>query len=602
MPYREPPAPNLPKFREDSLAITEDHVQFIQYGRAKEMATDDIESIAFGGEIRETSIERYELLRRVRYTFKYAFYVVRLQDSAGTLITVEICAREKHEHEAFERILEKLSRFVIPKLIRRIATILMNNGAVQIGKLKLAKRGVRAKTGWIFKTEHFVPYEELSVEYKKDRVTYRALKNPKVKGRLDPMYSANVVILEQVVDCMAKLNQGRVTLDDLVQPSVFQARVEPKTESLDEHGSINLFQIAVQGPILAPSDDYPAFYEVQILDVTEGAEEPKPVVCTIEQFQAADTVIFEYESDDFPIPYTHSVLSQWVTVVSVPVNSLVFARKGRRALQFVVTVLSAESEQALAVARTTVTHDNERHGYEEITENRKRADELAVKLAISISAADGRLDKVEGTVVTEWARKRVNTARESDRAEVKARLNRAAKETVSAVRSGGVVAIERICEELNDITDLGDRYDILELCMRVAGADQAAAEEELAELDSLAEFLELDCDRFRAMMNKMLPIGIHTDKNARRDARRVLGITDDMTLEEIKAHLLKEFQTWNSRVVHSDPKVRERAARMLELIAAERTRVDAALAQQAKMSEVRAPDVPELVRKRRRSS
>jgi len=110
---------------------------------------------------------------------------------------------------------------------------------------------------------------------------------------------------------------------------------------------------------------------------------------------------------------------------------------------------------------------------------------------------------------------------------------------------------------------LADRYDVLDLCLNVAKANGSVVAEELAALKNLASWLEVDADRFRAMMEKTLPVSMHQVK----DAEVTLGVTSDMSERETLQRLNKEYCKWNSRVTSSDPQVQAQADQMLKLIA-----------------------------------
>ena len=112
------------------------------------------------------------------------------------------------------------------------------------------------------------------------------------------------------------------------------------------------------------------------------------------------------------------------------------------------------------------------------------------------------------------------------------------------------------------------RYDALELCLEVAGADGSADKSELDLIESIAQGLEVDAARLKEMVQKALPVAMFTDK----DPDSVLGIKPDMSEADIKRFLNQEYRKWNSRVNHNDKKVREQASEMLALIADARRR------------------------------
>ncbi|UCE47276.1 MAG: hypothetical protein JSW47_16935, partial [Phycisphaerales bacterium] len=92
--------------------------------------------------------------------------------------------------------------------------------------------------------------------------------------------------------------------------------------------------------------------------------------------------------------------------------------------------------------------------------------------------------------------------------------------------------------------------------------------EEMAMLRSLADMLEVDAAKFRAMVDKILPVEIHEVM----DIDEILGITSDMSSEKTRRHLNKEYSKWNSRVTSANPDVQSKADQMLKLIAEARGR------------------------------
>ena len=72
------------------------------------------------------------------------------------------------------------------------------------------------------------------------------------------------------------------------------------------------------------------------------------------------------------------------------------------------------------------------------------------------------------------------------------------------------------------------------------------------------------------MSEKAVPVGMYEVQ----DEEQLLGIDSNMTRQEARAHLRKEYRKWNSRVTHSDPAVREQADQMIELISKARARLE----------------------------
>ena len=127
---------------------------------------------------------------------------------------------------------------------------------------------------------------------------------------------------------------------------------------------------------------------------------------------------------------------------------------------------------------------------------------------------------------------------------------------------------DKICKKIAKTVPFAVRCDILELCLRVVHANNFAATEQLVLLKNMAGWLEVHRERFRSMMEKILPVGMHESK----DIELILGITSDMNRKQTCQHLSKEYRKWNARVTNSDYEVQAQAEHMLKLIAETRCR------------------------------
>ena len=112
---------------------------------------------------------------------------------------------------------------------------------------------------------------------------------------------------------------------------------------------------------------------------------------------------------------------------------------------------------------------------------------------------------------------------------------------------------------------MGDRYDILELCLKVASADGTAKGVEMDLVSSLADSLGVDRDRFRTMTDKIVPVSIHETE----DVNKLLGIDPEWSVDQKKKHLRQENRKWRALATHADQDKKEQARQMQELIARE---------------------------------
>jgi len=340
------------------------------------------------------------------------------------------------------------------------------------------------------------------------------------------------------------------------------------TKQKDQDRVVDVFNVDICGSIHTSITACQAALKVSVLDVTD--EFPMAVQTQVRQGTGAGGPVlspFYHKADLGKLPHQVTILSDWTSVAQLRLDKLLFPRRGGRTLQFDTSVLSAETGQELALARCRFVYENPDFGFMDLQENSERTKVLAVALAFAVSAADGDLHDWEIDLIKNWARDNILDSPEEASDQDIPRLDKALNKTIAFFRAGNRLDGCGICRELLGIAPIAQRYDILELCLYVARASGTVAAEELAILKDLATWLEVDPERFRVMMQKVLPIDMHQVK----DIQTVLGITLDMDKEKVRRHLNKEYSKWNSRVTNSDPAIQGQADQMLRLIAEARS-------------------------------
>ena len=381
-----------------------------------------------------------------------------------------------------------------------------------------------------------------------------------------------IVIFFVVIGNLNKDNEQQLsTSAPASKPQVqrFEARVKKGQKQL-EGTSVPVLNVGVRGPLSVPHDNYSTRVRCELVDITD--KEPLPLLVMIEVLQAADSTMFLYEAEGPTLPYSESVMPDWLDWLSLPHEFLVFPRSGVRKLQVVVTVLDKAGQRRIASAKTTMSMIVTEKGYLEEHEDRKKVRELTLELAMAVSAADGDLASEESTLIKHWVRARTKQAGGgSDAAEVAA-LNRVIRKAYSDLMEGDGIKLHEVCESLTETASTAEKYDALELCVRLAGADEVAEVEEMEVLQSIAEWLGIKEEKLRAFVDKHLPVTIHASHNV----QQLLGLRDDMSIHEKKKVLRKVYRHWNGMVAHSDPEKRRQAEEMLGLIAEERAKLNKA--------------------------
>jgi tellurite resistance protein len=386
-----------------------------------------------------------------------------------------------------------------------------------------------------------------------------------------------LLILPPVVVILPRLLRGRrlpvlcrphhspvVTPSAPPDPTILNCRVE-LTEQKQAGKTCEAFSLQICGTIHAPDDMHPAHLQISITDVTDGLKKVKPVHSTVKQWQRQDTPDFFYTTEIGKLPNQVTELPDWTSIAGLDLDWLSFPGKGKRDLQFHATILSARDGDQLASAECFFTYENPAFGYLDARDGIQHAKTMAVALAFAVASADTELADSEVAVIENWATGNITSPNASGRA--KRKLDKAMDQAIHFFRNGNQINICETCMQIAKSAPLAERYDIMELCLYVSRATGSVTAEEMNLLKILAQWLELDKDRFRRMVEKILPVSMHQVN----DVEVTLGVTVDMDKEMTRRQLNREYSKWHARVTNSDPEIQNQADKMLKLIAEARS-------------------------------
>jgi hypothetical protein len=339
-------------------------------------------------------------------------------------------------------------------------------------------------------------------------------------------------------------------------------RSRVRLEKMEKEGLIlDVLIVEICGSIQAPADTQSVTLRTELLDVTNEYSQGQPVMARPNHAQGQDSATFYYEANLGKAYQKTITLTDWTPVARIQADLLLFPRRGKRKIQFRTSLLSSQSREELARTNCNFSYENTSSGYIDLHENMQHANTLTVGLAFAVGAADNKLPNCEVDLIKTWAMKNIDSHRSSGKARRK--LKKALKKTTGFFRNGGRLNCYEICRDIVQISPLSNRYEILNLCLHVAQTKGSVTAEELAILKNFARWLEVDMDKFRGMMENILPANMHEV----RDIEAILGLTADMQIEYARRQLNKEYAKWNARVTNSDPEVQSQADMMLDLIA-----------------------------------
>lgn len=315
-------------------------------------------------------------------------------------------------------------------------------------------------------------------------------------------------------------------------------------------------------------------FEFRLSDVTDTSiSDGAPVLCVIDDLQDEDSTEFRF----------HQILPQaldagsgsfdWVEFCSVPKELLVFPNAGSRRIKAILRVTDAANGRLITTASTVWSTSVEGVGYLEMEDEESEAQAASLQLAMCIAAADGSVDEDEVGVIKGWGERTVNalpTARQAARRSI---LNEALQTATREIRANRVSTLESdAVHALKEKEEARFLYDAYELCLNVLKADGEAHPEEMAQLTRLARQLGLDEAKVRILTDRHLADVDFAPVEDESEDDHILGITGDMSKDQIRKHLNKLYQKHQARTQHDNPDVIAKAKEWLDRIARARVR------------------------------
>ena len=332
------------------------------------------------------------------------------------------------------------------------------------------------------------------------------------------------------------------------------------TEEENENFNSETFSIEISGSIHAADSVNETFLRISMLDITDGISQAKPVYNSGEEPRISDSPVFCYQSTLGKLREKVTTIPQWMSVAQLNVDSLMLPRKGKRYLQMNILILANSTCKELACGKCTFLYGNSKWGYLDISENNQRAKTLAVPIAFVIGATDNELSVSQVAIIKNWKKNNLCTSQTPDNATK--RLMKALRVAGRFFCRGNEIDIHKSCREIARTASVGMRYDIMAFFLCVTQAGDIISAGQLALLNKLANWLEVDQERFRSMREKILPAHMHEVE----DINDILGIYPDMNKGQIRKHLNHEYRRWNSITVSCNPEIQAQATHMLKLI------------------------------------
>ena len=221
-----------------------------------------------------------------------------------------------------------------------------------------------------------------------------------------------------------------------------------------------------------------------------------------------------------------------------------------------------------------MNYNNILTGYIDEKKERISAQVAAVRLATFLATADGHADMSEANIIKKYISRSVDIAFKSEAEQTKNKLNEAAKDAFSVPLKERDLVIESICYECKNFTT-PNKTEIIQLLVSVTSADEITKKSEIDFLNNVVSLINYDFETFKQMRDKVLSVDSYEKQFgvSMVNVSDLLGISDDMSVEEKKSILNKAYRKWNQLQNSKDEDIRKQALEMIKLISEERAKL-----------------------------
>lgn len=315
-------------------------------------------------------------------------------------------------------------------------------------------------------------------------------------------------------------------------------------------------------------------------DVKEDEGNGFPMLSSQSFFSEPNSRCFSVQSvyDSKPDLYLQKEFD-WIYI---PCEFLVAPFKGKRKISFSALIgdetlesdrgsLSPENrDKVVRYSSCIIHHEFKEVGYFENLTFREKIEDLTIELAMAMAASDGTLDQNELNIIKDWSLLGVHGLDEDKQDKRKKHFTEFIKITYKKAKEKKL-SMSKILEELNEKANKQQKYEAVDLLLKIIAADNKLSKEEDKLLRTIATKLELDEKVFSDMKNKTLAtIGsIETSKGSVED---LLGLNKTMSDQEKCKELRKQYSKWNAQTNNSNENLRKRAQEMVKVIAELRTK------------------------------
>lgn len=305
-----------------------------------------------------------------------------------------------------------------------------------------------------------------------------------------------------------------------------------------------------------------------------------PVLSLYDEAREPDNLVYSFSSP--PMYDSGLYYKEWFPVGIVVKTGLQGPYKGSRNINIELILYdtsfrfpfhksySSEPKSVCFVKKFNESYNFEVKGYVESIQDEDKAKELSISIMMGIAMSDGHLDDSEGNIIKKYIKQNLEMIDDTDEKNEKKKFYNDILKTSHKKYFNHKTTFDNIrttAQSLYKMNDDSINRSTISLCYDIMAADGKIQDEELEILNKLSNFLKIDEEFKKNLLNKKL-LSLNLVDTDSENYEITLGINKDWTNQEKVSYLNKEFSIWNNRLsVIDDKKEKENANHMLHMIA-----------------------------------
>tara|TARA_B100001245_G_scaffold233345_1_gene216985 strand:- start:693 stop:1532 length:840 start_codon:yes stop_codon:yes gene_type:complete len=195
-------------------------------------------------------------------------------------------------------------------------------------------------------------------------------------------------------------------------------------------------------------------------------------------------------------------------------------------------------------------------------------EELVIKIAVMMALTNNKIDNEESKIIKGYMTEKANSSKFGAKNFYKMKMDEALSDSVS-ILTNSKFSVKKITAKVKKDFTLDEKYDILELCLKILSSDQKAEFSEVKMIDLIAKgtgVAKTD-STYTALKDKYFLKLSDDGDDSLENLEIKLGIDPKLPYKEKKKYVVSQYRKWNSRLnVLKDKKERENAQKILDLL------------------------------------